>query len=198
MWLPVVYRLAAIKGGVWGSKAEAEHPAAEVARRIVLNGDVRALGVDEIEIAVGGIDVFVLKRLNNVFERMIRGEEVVAVEDAHHVACDKPKSFVHRVVEPAVGLTDVAQPAFEVGFEGAHDLHGVVGGCAVDHEEFEIFVRLVQHRTERVGYCGSAVVGGGDDGDGHGEGLFRGASAARKTLEERKDDACAKEKLFLE
>lgn len=168
MWLAVVYRLAAIKGGVWGSKAEAEHPAAEVARGIVLNRDVRALGVDEIEIAVGGIDVFVLKRLSNVFERMIRGEEVVAVEDAHHVACDKPKSFVHRVVEPAVGLTDVAQPAFEVGFEGAHDLHGVVGRRAVDHEEFEIFVRLVQHRSERVGYCGSAVVGGGDDGDGHG------------------------------
>ena len=163
-----VARAAAVERGVGGHEAEAHHPRTEGAGTVIARNGVQIGGGNVVHVAVAGVDVGIGKRIGHASQYVRVGIEVVAVENADHVARGAGNPFVHRVVESAIGFTEPVHPMTELGSELANDIDGVVRRAAVGHNEFEVGVGLGEYRAKGVGEGGTTVEGGGDNRDFHG------------------------------
>jgi len=74
--------------------------------------------------------------------------EVVAVEVGDDLAAGSGEPLVDRVVHPAIGLRQPAEP--RRSGVAPEDLERAVGGAAVNHDVLDIWVRLLLHRQDRL------------------------------------------------
>ena len=163
-----VARAAAVERGVGGHEAEAHHPRTEGAGTVIARHGVQIGGGNVVHVAVAGVDVGIGKRIGHTSQYVRVGIEVVAVENADHVAGGAGDSLVHCIVESVVGFAEPAEALAELGSELANDVGRVVRRAAVGHNEFEVGVGLGEYRAKSVGEGGATVEGGGDNRDFHG------------------------------
>ena len=155
-----------------------EHPLAEAAPRKVF-GWFEAAHPQEVALAVddGGTPVNDIgqsgqsrKAVDDKLEGVVFVQLVAGIEETHVVARGEADAFVHRVVQPAVGL---AHHGVDVLAVAADDFHRAVGRGSVDDDVFDVLVRLgddalqgvfddgvkvCQHRRVSVVLSGDAVV----------------------------------------
>lgn len=161
---------AAVEAGMGGHKPEAHLPAAEATAAVVAHQargvgfvDVVHVAIHRVEAAVGG------KFGGNGAQNVVRGVEIVAVENSHHVACGGGDALVHGVVDSAVGFGDYAQTPLEASFEAAADVQRVIAAASVFHYQFVVAVVLRQHALERVCHCATAIKRSRNNRDFHSE-----------------------------
>ena len=159
---------AAVERGVGGHEAEAHHPRTEGARAVIARHRLQIARGNVVHIAVAGVDLGVSERIGHASEDVFVGIEVVAVENTHHFARGASNTFVHCIVEPAIGFAEPVKALAELGGKLANDVGSVVSRSAVGHNDFKVGVGLGENRTKGVGEGGTTVVSGGDNGDFHG------------------------------
>ncbi len=159
---------AAVERGVGGHEAEAHHPRPEGARTVIARHRLQIAGGNVVHIAVAGVDIGVGERIGHASEDVLVGIEVVAVENAHHFARGASNTFVHCIVESAIGFAAPVKALAELGGKLANDVGSVVGRSTVGHNDFKVGVGLGKNRAKGVGEGGTTVISGRDNGDFHG------------------------------
>lgn len=132
----------AVERRMGGHEAEAHHPRAEEARTVMSQYFLSVVLRNVVYIAVDGIDVCGLQRVGDLSEDGVGGIKIVAVENAHNIAFGHLQTFVHGIVESAVFFADKTQFSRKTPGIVLNNLHGVVGGKAVDNDDFIIIVGL--------------------------------------------------------
>ena len=108
-------------------ETEAHHPRTEGARTVVARHRLQIAGGNIVHIAIASVDLRVGECIGHASEDTFVSVEVVAVENAHHLARGAGNAFVHGVVESAVGFAEPAEAFAKLRCKFANDVGCVVG-----------------------------------------------------------------------
>ena len=141
-------------------KSEFHHPRAEGARGIVAHAFCQIGTVNIMYIAVDRVGFRIGKFGGKRGHDVVGREKVIGVEYADDIARSHCDSLVHRIIDAAVGLADVAQTPSVKRFKFADYLHRVVRRPAVDYDMLDLCVSLPEHRLHGVTHRRPTIVSG--------------------------------------
>lgn len=123
------------------------------------------IGIDITDVAIYGIEAadFAIDGGEHIGIR----EEVIRVEQSHHIALGHQDALVHCIVDSSVGLRNPAQTSAIAGLEFAHDVESIVARSSVHDNMLPIGIVLPQHTLHRVTQRCTAIEGSGDNRDFH-------------------------------
>ena len=129
--------------------------------------------VDDVGVAIDYRRLLVghERRMSHPLQRVLVLEGVAGVEEYEVVALCHLDTFVHRVVESAVGFRDGPYPVGRRSprffFILPYQFHGVILRLAVDDEMLHLVIVLALHARQRPRQFVRGVVGTCDNGYGH-------------------------------
>ena len=162
-----VARPATVEGGVGRNEPQPHQARSEHSRAVVAHALVQGFAAGIVDVGIDCVGPALLQGPGQLFDGRGRGVEVIAVQNADHVARSHAQSLVHGIIQAFVALADVDEPSLKARFVGTYDVHGSIGRQSVYDDVFQIVVGLGQHTLKRVGQGSGAVVCRGDDAEFH-------------------------------
>ena len=102
--------------------------------------------------------------MNLFMEHVLRGVEIIGVQDADDIARGHGKALVHGIVDALVGFTDIAHASLETRLILADQIQGAILRGPVDDDVLIILTGLAEDALHGVTEGALTVIGGGDDG----------------------------------
>ena len=147
----------AIEAGMGGHEAKPHQAGTEPFGRIEAHHELKVVGVDIVDIAVGGIDIAGGESIDDGLEAVVGGKEIVGVKKTDDIALSHTDAFVHSIVYSPILFTNPSHPSSEGSLILTDDVKGIVGAGSINHNIVNIFVSLRQHALKRISYCTAAI-----------------------------------------
>ena len=95
------------------------------------------------------------------------GEEVIGIEEAHHVTSRHRQSLIHCVIQTPILFTDPFEAAAELRLKATYDIQSAITAATVNNNVLQILAALIQDTLKSVSYCGCGIQTDCDYSDSH-------------------------------
>lgn len=125
------------------------------------------IGIHIMDITVSGINVIMRESIGHGGQTIVRGEEIIGIQETDHIARGHADSFIHRIVDAIVLLTLPFHAAIKLRLVGADKIQCAIGAAPVNHQIFYVLECLAQDTAKCVLNGGGTIESGGYKSDLH-------------------------------
>ena len=124
-------------------KTEPKPKWTEHGRRIIPDDNIRFCVMDEMNIAINGIDLIITGKIgNNILDNSGIRKIIIRIKNADNVARTHSYTFIHGIINPIILFCNVMETPIEFGNVPTYNFQSLIRRPAVNHPILNIFIGL--------------------------------------------------------
>ena len=116
-----------------------------------------------MHIPIHRIQTCIRKSLGYLLQNRIIRIEIIRIQKANHISRRHPDSFIHRIIDTLVRLTQIMQLTPKPRLETSDKLQRIILRPAINNPIFNILIRLAKHTLQRLTKRQTTVIGRGNN-----------------------------------